>query len=89
MIDVELLREHPDTVKKGIQAKNTDPKLVDDFLALDTEWRKLTSELDNLRAEQKKLSADRRFTGINLSEQRKDLATGVVLLHVTCKLERE
>ncbi len=60
MIDVQLLREHPETVKKGIANKNTDPKLVDDFLSLDTEWRKLTSELDGLRAEQKKLSADRK-----------------------------
>jgi len=59
MLDIALLREHPDEVKKGIAAKNADPKLVDDFLALDQTWRKLRQELDAKRAEQKKLSAER------------------------------
>ncbi|MBI3089019.1 MAG: serine--tRNA ligase, partial [Candidatus Colwellbacteria bacterium] len=36
-----------------------DPKLVDDFLALDVEWRNLTKEVDELRAKQNELSAQR------------------------------
>lgn len=56
MLDVNLIRQNPEKVKQGIAKKNFDPKLVDDFLALDEEWRKLTKQIDDLRAEQKTLS---------------------------------
>ncbi len=59
MLDIKLLREEPEKVKEGILKKGADPKLVDDFLKLDTAWRKITAELDNLRAEQKELSGER------------------------------
>jgi seryl-tRNA synthetase len=55
MLDINLVRNNPDLVKKGIAAKNANPKLVDDFLALDEKWRALTKNFDDLRAEQKKL----------------------------------
>ncbi len=61
MLDINLIRQNPESVKKGISAKNTNPKLVDDFLALDGEWRKLTKETDDLRAQQKKLSDERKI----------------------------
>lgn len=60
MLDINLIRQNPELVKKGIAAKNFDSKLVDDFLALDEEWRKLTKEIDDLRAEQNKLSDERK-----------------------------
>ncbi len=63
MIDIELLRKEPEKVKKGIAAKNADPKLVDVFLKLDEEWRKLTKEIGEKRAEQKKLSEKRDVEG--------------------------
>ncbi|MDP2598633.1 MAG: hypothetical protein Q8P49_02260 [Candidatus Liptonbacteria bacterium] len=56
MLDIKLLREEPEKVKKGIKAKNFDPRIVDEFLKLDEEWRELTAALDGKRAEQKKLS---------------------------------
>ncbi|HTY39910.1 MAG TPA: serine--tRNA ligase [Candidatus Paceibacterota bacterium] len=59
MIDVKLLREKPEEVKKAIATKNADPALVDNFVKLDTEWRAVTASLDTLRAEQNKLSAER------------------------------
>jgi seryl-tRNA synthetase len=40
-------------------AKRADPKLVDTFLKLDEEWRALTKNLEEKRAEQKKLSEAR------------------------------
>jgi len=55
MLDIKLLREEPDKVKEGIQKKGVNPALVDEFLALDATWRTLTKEIDDLRAEQKKL----------------------------------
>lgn len=63
MIDVKLLREEPQKVKDGIVKKNKDPKLVDQFLELDNEWRKLTKDVDELRAEQKKVAAVRDIEG--------------------------
>ncbi|HEX4104428.1 MAG TPA: serine--tRNA ligase [Candidatus Paceibacterota bacterium] len=59
MLDIELLRKEPDKVKKAIATKNADPKLVDEFGKLDHEWRVLTKEADEKRAEQKKLSEKR------------------------------
>lgn len=61
MLDIKLLREEPDRVKRGIKAKGANPKLVDNFLALDEKWRRITKELDDLRAEQKKLSEARKI----------------------------
>lgn len=63
MLDIQLLREEPEKVKKGIAMKNADPALVDEFVKLDGDWRKLTAEVDELRAEQKKLSEKRDIEG--------------------------
>ncbi|OGZ00417.1 MAG: serine--tRNA ligase [Candidatus Liptonbacteria bacterium RIFCSPLOWO2_01_FULL_52_25] len=57
MLDIKLLREEPGKVRKAIATKNADPKLVDKFLTLDEEWRKLTKEVDERRSELKKSSA--------------------------------
>ena len=63
MLDIELLRNEAERVKKGVKAKNADPKLVDDFLKLDGGWRSLRKEVDEKRAEQKKLSEKRDIEG--------------------------
>ncbi len=59
MLDINFIRQNPEIVKKGIFAKNVNPKLVDDFLALDEEWKKLIKEIDDLRASQKEFSKTR------------------------------
>ena len=61
MLDINLIRENPDLIKKGIASKNVDSKLVDDFLALDERWRKLVKERDDLRANQKKLGEEKKI----------------------------
>ena len=61
MLDINLIRQNPEKIKKGMAAKNVSSKLVDDFLALDEGWRKLTKEINDLRAEQKKLSEVRKI----------------------------
>lgn len=58
MLDINLIRQNPDTVKKGIKLKNINPKLVDDFLTSDKKWRELIKEFDDLRASQKQLEKD-------------------------------
>ena len=59
MLDIKLLRDEPEKVKKSIATKNADPAFVDRFLELDDAWRTLVKELDDLRAEQKKLGEKR------------------------------
>ncbi|MFA5098891.1 MAG: serine--tRNA ligase [Candidatus Paceibacterota bacterium] len=61
MLDVNLIRQNPEIVKEGIKKKNYPPSLVDEFLAVDEEWRKLTEETDGLRSQQKKLSEERKI----------------------------
>src|SRR3989344_2195743 len=61
MLDPNLIRQNPELVKEGIKKKNYDPSLVDDFLAIDREWREVTKEVDDLRAEQKKLSVEKKI----------------------------
>lgn len=59
MLDIKFIRENPDLVQRGIAKKNADPKLVDDFLALDQKWRGLVKNIDEARARQKDLSGKR------------------------------
>src|SRR3989344_2538408 len=61
MLDINLIRQNPELVKEGIAKKNYDPSLVDDFLAIDREWREVVKEIDDLRAEQKKLSVEKKI----------------------------
>ncbi|MFH1246548.1 MAG: hypothetical protein V1489_02110, partial [Candidatus Liptonbacteria bacterium] len=39
MLDIKLLRDEPERVKKAIAVKNADPGLVDEFLTSDGKWR--------------------------------------------------
>src|SRR3989304_2019097 len=61
MLDINFIRQNPEKVKKGVRAKNIEPKLVDDFLSLDDLWRKTVKETDDLKAKQKKLSNERKI----------------------------
>ena len=58
MIDIKLIRENPELVKKNIRKKFQDEKfsLVDKVKRLDERWRKLKYEEDNLRSERNKIS---------------------------------
>jgi hypothetical protein len=61
--------------------RNADGTLGMSFRAWVHDW-------DQVQAIERRLSADRRFSSVSISEQRKDLATGVVVFHVTCRLGR-
>jgi len=58
MLNIAFIRKYPDEVRKGLVAKNTDPKLVDRFLEFDEQWRALTKDAEATRAEQKKIGQD-------------------------------
>ncbi len=60
MIDIKLIRENPGLVKENIRKKAQDEKLalVDKIREMDSRWRKLKGEADDLRAERNKISAE-------------------------------
>jgi seryl-tRNA synthetase len=58
MIDINLIRENPELVKKNIKKKFQNEKLpfVDKITKLDSDWRKLKFEEDKLRNDRNKIS---------------------------------
>jgi len=58
MLDIQLIRNHPDTVRAGLVSRNDDPALVDKVSALDTRWRDLLQSVESLRAERNKASKE-------------------------------
>ncbi len=54
MLDIKLIRENPDQVKKACQQRGAKVE-VDKILELDEKRRKLQKEIDELRAEQNKV----------------------------------
>lgn len=52
MIDIKLIREHPDEVKEGLRKKKVDETIVDRVFEFDEKWRKKTVEHDALRQKQ-------------------------------------
>ena len=51
MLDRELIRKQPDLVRQGILRKKGDASLVDQFLELDAEFRRIATETGNAQAE--------------------------------------
>jgi seryl-tRNA synthetase len=56
VIDLKLLRENPDAVRRSQTSRGEDPALVDTLLAADTARRTAISTADSLRADQKAAS---------------------------------
>ncbi|MBQ7351443.1 MAG: serine--tRNA ligase [Clostridia bacterium] len=59
MIDINLIRTNPEIVKENIKKKFQDSKLaiVDEVVKLDTEYRNLKNEGDNLRQQRNQISS--------------------------------
>jgi seryl-tRNA synthetase len=81
VIDLKLLRDNPDVVRRSQTSRGEDPALVDTLLTADTARRAAISTADSLRADQKAASkkvgaasADERPA---LLAQARDLADGV------------
>ncbi|MBI2043809.1 serine--tRNA ligase [Candidatus Pacearchaeota archaeon] len=56
MIDIKDLRENPKKYKDNTKKKFKDPKIVDDFLKIDSLWRSHRVRADELRSERNKIS---------------------------------
>lgn len=58
MIDRDLLRQNPDVIKESLIKRGGEPKLVDQFVVLDQQWRDLSSQVEPVRATKNKFSRD-------------------------------
>ena len=58
MLDIKLLREQPEVVKKALRKKHVDPVTVDNLLSLDAEKRLLTAEIEDLAAKKNRASKE-------------------------------
>jgi len=60
MLDMKLIREHPNVVREGLK-KRGDPekiKLFDDLIAYDKEWRRLLTKVNELRHKRKLVTTE-------------------------------
>ncbi|MBI4440900.1 serine--tRNA ligase [Candidatus Woesearchaeota archaeon] len=57
MLDIKVIRENPSLVKESQRKRGMDEGVVDMMLALDKKWKVLKQEVDELRAERNRLSA--------------------------------
>ncbi len=58
MLDIAMIRKNPDLIRAALVARNGDPALVDEVLALDSRWRELLAEAEALRAERNRVSKE-------------------------------
>ena len=58
MLDINLIRENPDKVKKNLENRNQRDKIewIDEILKLDSVWRKNNIKIEELRHERNKLT---------------------------------
>ena len=75
MLDVNILRNDPERAKKLLSRKNIDPKIVDKFLRLDTDWRQKMATLEGLQGEQNTLTKE-----IGSAENKEELLTKAQIL---------
>jgi seryl-tRNA synthetase len=69
MIDINLLRQEPDTIRTALANRQKDPSVVETILVFDTTRRQVLSEVEKLRADQNSLS--RQFQGKPTEDQLK------------------
>lgn len=56
MLDIDLIRNEPDRVRASLRNRNYPEQLLDDFLRIDEEWRKLIDEGNRLKYERNRAS---------------------------------
>ena len=58
MLDIDLIRNKADLVRKALEKRNDDTAIVDEMLELDKQYRTLLSEVELLRAERNRVSKE-------------------------------
>jgi len=73
MLDIKLLREHPDVIRAGIARKGEDPVKVDEAIALDEQRRQLLQQGEALKNRKNTVSQQ-----VAAMKARKEDATAVI-----------
>ncbi len=71
MLDLNFIREHPEIVKEHLVNRGNDSLVVDELLHLDSTWRLLKGEIDDLRHKRNKITLE--IT--KLSKEKKDISS--------------
>ena len=58
MLDLKLLRENTDDIKKALTKKKVDVSLIDLMLKIDSEKRELQTQMEGIQAEMNKLAKE-------------------------------
>ncbi len=58
MIDINIVREKPEKIKKSLKNRQMDPSVVDQLAKLDKKWRAILTETEVLKAERNKVSKE-------------------------------
>jgi seryl-tRNA synthetase len=58
MLDKVLIREQPDIVRRSLRRRGLSDQVVDEFVALDEQWRAAVTAVDRLKAERNRTSAE-------------------------------
>lgn len=58
MLDIKVIREHPDAVKEGVKKKGEDPARVDEILRRDEQRRQLIQQSEALKSRKNTVSSD-------------------------------
>ncbi|NIR86594.1 serine--tRNA ligase, partial [Candidatus Bathyarchaeota archaeon] len=60
MLDIKLIREHPEVVRANLEKRGAVEKLkvLDDLVEYDEKWRRLLTELNKLRHKRKVITAE-------------------------------
>jgi len=72
MLDIKLIREHPEVVRTNLEKRGAVEKLkmLDDLIEYDKKWRQLLTEVNELRHQRKVITAEI----ASLKKQRKDVS---------------
>ncbi|MBN1303642.1 MAG: serine--tRNA ligase [Anaerolineales bacterium] len=58
MLDINLIRENPDLIRKALEKRQMDSSPIDQVLELDAQWRSLLGDVEALKAERNAVSKE-------------------------------
>jgi len=79
MVDLELLRTEPKTVKDSVKKRGGDPAVIDRFLELDEKWRSILTQVEQLRQERNKFTQTKESAQQN-ADNLKEIKAKLLLL---------
>lgn len=89
MVDREIIKQNPDTVRQMLSGRGDEPALVDRFLDADKKWRAKLGQFEQLKAKQNARSRSGKPSASELAAAKKDKAELQRLSAEVVKLETE